>query len=301
MRKGINLGNALEAPTEGEWGYRIEPEHLDLIVAAGFDGVRLPVRWDAHMSPAPPYAIETGFMARVADVVESALARGLKVQLDAHHFEALNSDPESQAARFAALWRQIADRFAGASSNLYFEPLNEPNGRRMTGRTVTRLQAAALEAIRPKHAERLAVLGGPNWNSIDGLRDWRPPPDAHSAVTVHYYEPHTFTHEGAEWLGADAPRFGRAWGTQSDIAAIQQHAARAADWSRTHGLPLQLGEFGVYYKQPLAQRALWLRVVREAFEAQGAGWCVWDFAGAFALWDRDARQWHNELLDALFR
>ncbi len=48
MRRGINLGNALEAPREGEWGYRIEREHLRLIRAAGFDSVRIPIRWSAR-------------------------------------------------------------------------------------------------------------------------------------------------------------------------------------------------------------------------------------------------------------
>lgn len=49
----VNLGNALEAPNEGDWGYRIEPAHIRAIAAAGFDGIRLPVRWDAHAGAAP--------------------------------------------------------------------------------------------------------------------------------------------------------------------------------------------------------------------------------------------------------
>jgi len=42
MRRGVNLGNALEAPHEGDWGYTIAPDHLIAIAGAGFDGVRLP-------------------------------------------------------------------------------------------------------------------------------------------------------------------------------------------------------------------------------------------------------------------
>ena len=44
----MNLGGALEAPNEGDWGYTIRAEDLETIKAAGFDTVRLPVRWDVH-------------------------------------------------------------------------------------------------------------------------------------------------------------------------------------------------------------------------------------------------------------
>src|SRR6218665_1336144 len=80
MRRGVNLGNALEAPNEGDWGYRIELPHLDAIRDAGFDGIRLPVRWDAHAGSAPPYAISGNFWRRIDEIVEHALGLDLKVQ-----------------------------------------------------------------------------------------------------------------------------------------------------------------------------------------------------------------------------
>lgn len=298
MRRGVNLGNALEAPREGDWGYRIEPMHFDAIAGAGFDGVRLPVRWDIHTGHEPPYTIDPAFMARVTEVADQALARGLKVQLDLHHYDALNATPGAERARYIAIWRQIAAHFAAAPDALFFEPLNEPNGDAWRPGVLEQLQADTLAVIRERHATRLVVFGGPNWNSIDGLRDWSPPVDDNVAVTVHYYEPHNFTHENAEWLGADAPRFGRAWGGREDLAAVQRHAASAARYAATHGRALQLGEFGVNRRVAPEQRAAWTATVRRAFEAEGAAWCYWDFAGAFRIWDNgvlDAR-----LIGALF-
>lgn len=48
LRRGINLGNMLEAPAKGEWGLIVQEEYLDLIKEVGFDFVRLLVRWFEH-------------------------------------------------------------------------------------------------------------------------------------------------------------------------------------------------------------------------------------------------------------
>jgi endoglucanase len=300
IQRGVNLGNALEAPNEGEWGYRIENAHLAAIAAAGFDGVRLPVRWDAHTEQRPPYVIDPSFLDRVDAIIAETLAQGLKVQLDCHHYEALLAAPDMERPRFAAVWRQVAEYFSATSDALFFEPLNEPNGERWSGALLTAVQAEAVSAIRETNPTRLIVLGPGQWQAIDALGEWRPPQDANLAMSVHYYEPHAFTHENASWLGADAPRFGRDWGGPRDLGLVTRHADIAGDWARSHQLAWQLGEFGVNVELPLAQRALWTRSVRQAFERDGAGWCVWDFAGAFAIWDIGAQAFIPEMLEALF-
>src|SRR5689334_3367239 len=48
LRRGVNMGNMLEAPQEGEWGLFVREEYFDSIKEAGFDFVRLPVRWNSH-------------------------------------------------------------------------------------------------------------------------------------------------------------------------------------------------------------------------------------------------------------
>lgn len=301
MRRGVNLGNALEAPNEGEWGYRIETAHLQAIKDVGFDGIRLPVRWDAHAGSTPPHAIAPNFMRRVDEVVNAALEIGLKVQLDLHHYDALiAAGPNSRhRERFLGMWAVIAHHFRNAPPELYFEPLNEPNGDAWSGRAIAALQAEVIDVIRQRSPERLIVLGPGNWQNIDALRDWSPPARENIAVSVHYYEPHAFTHQNAEWLGANAPRYDRAWGTNDDIRAVQDHIAQAADWGTRYGFAMQLGEFGVNGAVPLAQRALWTRVVRDACETHDMGWCAWDFAGAFPVWDRERGVWIEEIRTAL--
>ena len=52
--RGVNLGNALEAPTEGEWGVVLQADYFDHIAEAGFDTVRIPIRWSTHAPGACP-------------------------------------------------------------------------------------------------------------------------------------------------------------------------------------------------------------------------------------------------------
>lgn len=294
----LNLANALEAPKEGEWGYTIRLEDIARIRAAGFDGVRIPVRWDAHTGPGPEYRIDPVFFARVDQVVGEALSQRLAVVLDVHHFNALSEDPQGQTAHFLAIWRQIAARYKARDQRLMFEILNEPNGPLMTHSEVERLNAAALAEIRQVDKRRLVIFGGTQWNAIEGLAGLTPPDDPHLAVTVHYYAPHNFTHQNASWL-KDPPRWDREWGNPDDRATVRRDVAKAAAWARERRLPLFVGEFGVNEAASLEQRVLWTTEVRRAFEAEGAAWCAWDFAAAFPTYDRTKEAWIEPMLRAL--
>src|SRR5437660_11172198 len=93
LGRGINLGNALEAPHEGDWGVRLKEEYFERIAAAGFDSVRIPVRWSAHAAEAPPYTIDEKFIERVDWTVDQALKRKLSVVLNMHHYDGMMDDP----------------------------------------------------------------------------------------------------------------------------------------------------------------------------------------------------------------
>ena len=294
----INLGNALEAPREGDWGYTIRPADLDRIKAAGFDGVRVPVRWDVHTGAGPDFTVDPAFFARIDAVVDGALTRGLSVVLDIHHFEPMWDAPARETPRFAALWRQIAARYADLPESLVFEVLNEPHGDVMPARVVEQLNALALREIRGADPDRLVIVGPPQWNNISGLDGWTPPDDPHVAVTVHFYEPHDFTHSGASWL-KDPPHYDRRWGRSDDITTIRNKAARVAAFGRDHHVAMLLGEFGVNTAVPLNERALWTRTVRKAFASEGAAWCAWDYAGAFKAYDQKTEGWIAPMKRAL--
>src|SRR5689334_6898745 len=47
LKRGINMGNMLDAPREGDWGVKFDPSYVGL-VAGPFQTVRVPVRWSNH-------------------------------------------------------------------------------------------------------------------------------------------------------------------------------------------------------------------------------------------------------------
>ena len=91
LGRGINLGNALEAPSEGTWGLTLKAEYFDRIKEAGFQSVRIPIRWPTHTGPGPDYNIDPAYFARVDWAIDQALSRGLVAIINSHHEEELRT------------------------------------------------------------------------------------------------------------------------------------------------------------------------------------------------------------------
>ncbi len=128
LRRGMNLGNAMDARrTRATEGMMISESDFVAMKEAGFDHIRLPVRFDTHASPEPPYTIDSGFLDRVDWAIDQALSKGLAIIVDMHHYEPLEKTPDSERPRFLALWRQVAVRLRGRPDSVVFEVLNEPN------------------------------------------------------------------------------------------------------------------------------------------------------------------------------
>jgi len=196
----MNLGNALEAPNEGDWGVILKESYFQAIKTAGFTSIRLPVRWSAHAKETPPYTIDPHFFARVDWAVHQALSRKLLLVLNIHHYEALMENPTTQKARFLGLWTQIAEHYQNSPPELLFEILNEPHGN-LTPSLWNLLLADALSVIRRSNPARTVIIGTANWGGLGALDYLTIPAEEQNAiVTIHYYEPFHFTHQGAEWV-----------------------------------------------------------------------------------------------------
>jgi beta-glucosidase len=297
-RRGISLGGALDGDglDAAEW---VRDAHLDAIAAAGFETLRLPVKWSAHQATQPPYEVAPTTLSRVERLVDAALGRGLAVVLDVHHFDPLGVRANTgDEARFLALWDALARRFAGTRPELWFELLNEPHGC-MTAPRWNRLLAGALAVVRATGPERGVIAGPVRWNTVDALDGLALPADERLAATVHYYSPFRFTHQGAGWIdGAEGWR-GTTWGTAADRARVRADLERAADWAAARGVPLLLGEFGVTAAAPMPARAAWTALVRAEAERLGIAWCYWDFATDFGAYDLARGTWHQPLRAAL--
>ena len=71
-----------------------------------------------------------------------------------------------------------------------------------------------------------------------------------------------------------------------DEETIAAQFAPLADWSRRHGAPVILNEFGVLrFKAARPARLEWLKAVRETAQVNGFGWAHWDYNQGFGLLD----------------
>jgi endoglucanase len=283
MERGINLGGAFDR-RDGQPGWQVGPERLDAIVAAGFSGVRLPVRW-AHAR-----------LAEVAEVVDAVVTRGLSIVVTNHHDDETMAQGYGAAGRLAELWRGLATHFLGLRDELGFEVLNEPL---MSAADWNRLLPEILAAVREVDPDRLVVVGGADASSVAGLRQLELPADDRLVATIHYYEPFRFTHQGAGWLPDADAWLGTTWGTAADVAAVTADLSEAVAWARERGVPLYFGEFGAMATAERASRLAWTAWVRHELERLEIPWAYWDLATEFGAYDLERGAWDAELLDAL--
>jgi endoglucanase len=299
ISRGINLGNWLEAPEPGEWGVTIEPRHFSAIREAGFDSVRIPVRFSAHASPNPPYALDPVFMELVDEAIQQGLQNGLQVILDFHHYDEIMEAPQEHTDRFLAIWQQLAERYREAPDNLYFELLNEPHGS-MDNLRWNELLAKAIEEIRVSNPERWIIVGGIDFNHIRSLDGLVLPDDERIIATFHFYEPFEFTHQGAPWVANAAQWSGVQWtGKEEEKQAIEIVLDEAVEWSRRHGIPLTMGEFGAITKADESSRRSWSAFMADQARQRGIAWVYWDICGEFRAMDCETGIWDQPLLEAL--
>jgi endoglucanase len=299
LGRGINLGNGLEAPSEGAWGYRIEDDHLPLIKKAGFDSVRIPIRWSARAGKEPPYTIDPKFFDRVDSIVDSALKQNLVVVINTHHYDEVYRDPDNHLPRLLAMWRQIAEHYRGRPSTVLFELLNEPNSKLDDARW-NKAVVDLLAVVRATNPERGVIVGPSSWNHVNHLEKLELPQDDRLLIaTFHYYEPFQFTHQGASWAkGSDAWR-GRNWGSPDELKRLRDDFDKAAAWGKKHDRPLYLGEFGAYSAADMDARARWTEAVVRDAEARNISWAYWEFGSGFGIYDPRAKTFRDALVKAL--
>jgi endoglucanase len=301
LGRGINLGNALDAPSEGEWGVTLKEEYFSHIKQLGFESVRIPVRWSAHCLKDAPYTIDEAFFERVEWAVDRALENGLRTIINIHHYEDLMADPQGQRSRFIAIWEQIAKRFGGYGPELYFELCNEPMDK-LTPALWNDYAREALGAVRVKNPYRSVIIGPTSWNHFDGLPELTLPADSFLIVELHYYSPDMFTHQGAPWMTGSGAWVGTKWrATRSDTALVINHFNRIDAWATEHNVPVHLGEFGAFDTADMLLRALYTSFIARQAAARKWSSAYWKYNADFGIYNDSTGETRSCLVDALLR
>jgi endoglucanase len=299
LGRGINLGNALEAPQEGEWGVVLQEDYFRLIKEAGFQSVRIPIRWSAHAEKDAPYTIDPDFFGRVDWAVDEAIKNDLAVVLNIHHYEEIMDSPRLHRDRFLALWEQIAQHYLNAPEEVMFELLNEPMNT-LSSTSWNEFAADAIEVVRRSNPKRTIVVGPGNWNNVDALIMLAlPENDRNLIVTFHFYQPFEFTHQGAEWV-INPGAVGTKWtGTEAEKSLLEIDFDLAYAWGQKYRRPIYLGEFGAYSKGDMESRHVWTDFIARTAEAKGFSWAYWEFCSGFGAYDPASGQWNEPILSAL--
>jgi endoglucanase len=293
----------------------MDAQDIALIARLGFDNVRLPID-PAPLEKYPRAAdgLNAEFMGRLDRAVDAILADGLAVQIDLQpedgYKQQLRSSDDA-VDRLVMLWRKLAAHYAGRDPNrVFFEILNEPevtDPYRWAG-----IQARLAAAIRQAAPNNTIIASGANYANLPDLLALQPLADGNVIYNFHFYEPHEFTHQGANWglswwsytHGIPYPPDDAAmqvlidqvpdlpdryqlenyWLDRWDGGHIRRLIDEAATWARLNNVPLICNEFGVYRNNsdPVS-RSNWLHDVRTALESDGIGWAMWDFRGSFGV------------------
>lgn len=302
LGRGINLGNALEAPSEGAWGVRLQADYFRTIKQAGFDSVRLPVKWSAHAGAAAPYRIDPTFAERVDWAIDQATANGLNIVVNVHHYGEMDDNPEKHTPRLIGLWEQIAARYKDRPASVTFELLNEPHGK-LTPEKWNAVIPQLLPVVRKTNPTRPVIVGPGQWNGIGALEKLRlPADDRYLITTVHYYDPFEFTHQNAPWAQGSAKWKGKKWtGSPAERDAVRRSLEKAAAWGKKHNRPIFLGEYGAYQEADMESRARWTAFVTGEARRLGFSTAYWEFCSGFGAYDASAGRWRDPLRTALTR
>ncbi len=316
FKRGVNISHWLSqnfnTPYAAPW---FGQKDVAWIAQHGFDHIRLAV--DLRECLTPDGALDDAKLQPIHDTIAWAKPLGLGVVLDTHFLPGADFNGNGQDKRVytdaalqdkvAALWADLARRFASEGPWLRFEILNEPVAEENA--QLNPFMAHMLKAIRATNPTRIVYVTSNKWSQFSTVPDVVLPDDPNIALTIHNYEPLIFTHQRASWVNFDntlpavhfpgtVPEYAshmtkpghHSFGQPGDTLTVEQVDAafkKVADWvAKTRpGLEIYVGEFGVYEPADATSKKTYLQTIVHNCESRSWGWAVWEYEGGFGVRD----------------
>ena len=298
MGRGINIigydSGFWKDPTNG----RFKEKYFKMIKEGGFSTIRINLHPFRQMDS--NYIINPKWLETLDWTIKKGLEAKLMIILDLHEFTAMADDPLAKKEMFLSAWRQLASRYMTQPSDVVFELLNEPN-QKLTVQLWNEYLDNAIKIIRKTNPNRTLIIGPGNWNGIESLPTLvLPKEDKNIIVTVHFYHPMSFTHQGAPWSKNNKDLSGIKWtGSSEEKELIETKLKVAEEWSKANDRPIFLGEFGAYDKGEMESRARYTSFVARTAEKLGFSWAYWQFDSDFILYDINKEEWVMPIKNAL--
>lgn len=288
LNRGINLPRI----------ENMDANHYKVIKEAGFNNVRIPIAPFNETVSETDFTLKPSFFKTLDEAIERALSNNLIPIIDFHQHHVIEKNPLGVAPAFYAIWQQIAEYYKDAPSDVLFEIANEPNVKPDLWNDFYKM---AYRIIRKSNPNRTLLIGTIYGNQIKYLKDLElPEQDRNIIVTIHYYEPINFTHQGAPWNPKRKDISGLKWPTEDmpEQDVIDDFNVAQA-WSEKHNRPLHLGEFGVFNKTEMPFRITWTNFVARLADKLGWSWSYWEFSQGFGIYNLDTNEWKEGLYRAL--
>ncbi|WP_297946221.1 cellulase family glycosylhydrolase [uncultured Fibrobacter sp.] len=327
LGKGINLGNSWDGDNrnclDDCWSNPIEDGDFKIIKEAGFNSIRLPVRWQRN-SNYETHTVDPEILAGVKEDVTLAINEGLVVLLDFHHYVELNSFGggahrgksdtialfQAEKEHFVRLWSQIATEFnAFPDSMIAFDILNEPTIPNKD--LVNDVLLSAYEAIRAAAPGKTIMFESFLAAKFAELAILKLPADGNIIYSGHYYEPYTFSHQGHGYdCKGDAAYANKA---ASDFMGFAKLGMQLyPDVSGTDFIPMNVGEFGIAGQTNWScgkdapsdeAKARWAKETVAAAQKYNMSFHYWGFTyvGGFEAYDRKGKAWYPGFPNALIQ
>jgi endoglucanase len=293
----------------------------DMIVAlknAGFNAVRIPVRWFPHVTNEETMTIDSQWIGRVKEVVDYCVNNGMYAIINTHHDVWMENHPlaaeaEAISKKEIALWRNIATYFRDYDEHLVFAATNEVN---VNWAAPTAENLTVQNGFNQDFVQAVRSTGGRNWyrnlvvqtyssNPSYGLSGFVTPADVvdnRLIVEYHYYDPYDYcgSCEVYYW-GEDFKQYG-AISSSGQEAAVKSLFAQMSEKWISQGLGVIMGETGVAYhttgsaseiKHQVESMKYYLKTIFSTAKANGIAPFVWDnneFGNGkenFGIFDRD--------------
>lgn len=313
MGAGINLGNVFEAENNGfsefdetqfhsNWGETIVPDDFKALGDSGFNNMRIPVSWEEHVEERDNVCVvDEPWMKQVFWAVDLAIKNGMVVVLNAHHWNSIyDANPKTQIPCLLDVYRQMMTEVVKyPHDSLIVETLNEPRNK-LTSAMWNELVDSIVTIVRTADPQRVVMVGTHNYNNASATSLLKLPADSRNLIlTFHYYDPFSFTHQGAEFVEPQYPT-GKEWkATFSEMRAIKNAFEGVKTWADAHDMPVYLGEFGAYSAADSVSRETWTTFMTDLSKKMGFGWAYWEFCSGFGIYDEQTGEWNAPLMRAL--
>ncbi len=282
------------------------------IAANGFKTVRIPMDFGAWANYEKPYKWTNEEGLKTADLfVKWALNNNLNPIIDLHHVE-LDGKVKGAATteRIVWLWGEIANRYKNTDpERVFFELRNEPHD--IKAEDWRKQAEAIIKIVRTVAPNHTLIVGFHDWNSRTALIESKPFDDKNIIYTFHFYDPFLFTHQGATWSSPGLAKMKNVpfpfdakqpiktpdtvkgkweeglivnYETDSSREKIFADLQAAKDWSVKNKVPVFVGEFGSYNKNPtLEDRCRHAEIIYDALGKLKIPNAWWEWDGGFNM------------------